>query len=378
MSHTDARRPGRVLVAMSGGVDSAVAATRLLEQGWDVGGVTFKLFCYDEAGAERKACCGLEGVRDAQGVARRLGFPHTVLDLSELFRERVLDDFVGEYARGRTPNPCVQCNTHVKFAPLLSFARRNGYDAIATGHYARIRWIESAGARRPLLETAADAAKDQTYVLWGVPPAVLADTLFPLGDLSKDRTRALARTHELPVWDKEESQDVCFVDGRGYAAVVEERLEDDHPLRRPGVIRTERGAEIGRHPGLLRYTIGQRRGLPSRASGPWHVTRLDAASNTLIVGEARDLLSQRLEAEDLNLFVPPAELAAAPVQVRIRYRHEPAAARASVEAGRMLVTFDEPQRAVAPGQSCVVYRDGLVLAGGRIAIGATDPSGGTA
>lgn len=373
MHSMEPRRPGKVLVAMSGGVDSAVAATRLLEAGWDVAGVTFKLFCYGEAGAEKKACCGLEGVRDAQSVARRLGIPHTVLDLSELFKERVLDDFVSEYARGRTPNPCVQCNTHVKFAPLLAFAERQGYDTIATGHYARIRWTVAEGEPRPLLQVAEDVTKDQTYVLWGVPPEVLHRTLFPLGGLTKDVARTVAKSHELPVWDKEESQDICFVDERGYVAVVEERLDEDHPIRHPGRIRTEAGVDVGEHPGLVHYTIGQRRGLPSRANGPWHVTRLDVPSNTLVVGEADRLLSSRLEATDLNLFVTAEEIAAGPVRVRVRYRHTPAEARAWVERDRLHVEFSEPQRSVAPGQSCVVYRDDLVLAGGRIATGERPP-----
>lgn len=363
-------RPGRVLVAMSGGVDSAVTAALLREQGWDVAGVTFKLYCYSQGEAREKACCGLEGIRDAQGSARRLGIPHVVLDLEDLFRERVLNDFVQEYGRGRTPNPCVQCNTHVKFAPLLDWARQSGYEFIATGHYARIQRT----ALGSLIGQARHREKDQSYVLWGVPAGVLQHTLFPLGDLEKEEVRARARAQGLPVWDKEESQDICFVDDGDYAQIVREHLGAAHPIFQPGEIQDAEGHVLGRHEGLANYTVGQRRGIGLGATGrpaadqtaPKHVLSLDPAHNVLRVGSAEQLEAVELWASDLNLFVPAAFIEEGPVQVKIRYRHLPAPARAQVVAGRLHVRFEEPVRAVAPGQSCVVYRDGLVLAGGRI------------
>lgn len=351
---------------MSGGVDSSVAAALLVESGWDVAGVTFKLFCYGESGAESKACCGLEGVRDAQSVARRLGIPHTVLDFEELFKRTVIDDFVAEYGRGRTPNPCVECNTHVKFAPLLAFAEENGYDWIATGHYVRRESIEIEGEAYTLLRRADDPAKDQTYVLWGVPASVVPRAHFPLGDMTKAEVRAAAKRWELPVWDKEESQDICFVDGRGYAEVLREQLGDGHPLFQPGPIEDSLGNALGRHTGLVNYTVGQRKGLGLTHDAPLHVLSLDPASNRLTVGEAAELGQMTCRVLGVRAFVPTSYLESGPVQVKIRYRHEPAAARVRFRDGEMEVCFEEPQRAIAPGQSCVVYRDGLLLAGGRI------------
>jgi len=359
------RTDRKVLVAMSGGVDSAVAAARLVEEGYEVAGVTFRLFCYGEEEAAARACCGLEGIRDAQTAAFRLGVPHVVLDLEELFRLRVLDDFVEEYAAGRTPNPCVECNTHVKFAPLLDWARRHGYGRVATGHYARLRTGAPAG--EPVLARGLDPDKDQSYVLWGVPREVLERTLFPLGGLSKEQVRVEARRLGLPVWDKEESQDICFVPDGDYARVLRERLGPDHPAFAPGEIRDPEGRLLGRHEGLARYTVGQRRGLGVSGPQSWRVLALETATNTLRVGPAEALGRGGLVAGRLNLHVPAQAIGEGPVEVKIRYRHPAAAAEARVEGdGRLHVRFAEPQAGVAPGQSAVVYRDGLVLGGGRI------------
>ncbi len=360
-------RGHRVLVAMSGGVDSAVAASLLRDEGFEVAGVTFRLYCHGEQEPGRRACCGLEGIRDAQSTARRLGVAHVVLDLEPLFRERVIDDFTSEYAAGRTPNPCVECNTHVKFRPLLDWARRNGFDRIATGHYAEVARVRLRdGSDRHLLARGRDPAKDQSYVLWGVPAEVLPFTLLPLGRLAKEDVRARARNLNLPVWDKEESQDICFVPAGGYAEVLRTRLGSDHPAFQPGPIVNEAGRVLGRHRGLACYTVGQRHALGLSGPDSYRVLRLDTEANALVVGPPDRLDRRGLYATHLHLFVPPGELEAAPVAVKVRYRHEAAVAEARVEGDRLHVRFREPQRGITPGQSCVVYREGLVLGGGRI------------
>jgi tRNA-specific 2-thiouridylase len=369
----------RVLVAMSGGVDSAVAAALLRDAGHEVAGVTFRLFCHGEQESARRACCGLDGIRDAQSTARRLDVPHFVLDLETLFRERVVDDFIAEYAAGRTPNPCVECNSHVKFGPLLTWARENGFDRVATGHYARVvrsrgdgegdRGFISGGSdegERYLIARGADPAKDQSYVLWGVPADVLPYTLLPLGGLSKDEARARARDLGLPVWDKEESQDICFVAGGDYTEVLRSQLGPEHAAFTPGEIVDESGRLMGRHQGLARYTVGQRHGLGLSGPESLRVLRLVPETNSLVVGPASRLDRGGLTAFRLHFFVPPTEVARAPVAVKIRYHHEAAAAEARVEGDRLHVRFREPQRGITPGQSCVVYRDELVLGGGRI------------
>jgi tRNA-uridine 2-sulfurtransferase len=352
---------------MSGGVDSAVAAALLTEEGFEVAGVTARLFCHGEGAGAPRSCCGLEGVRDAQATARRLGVPHFVLDLEPLFRERVIEDFIAEYAAGRTPNPCVECNAHVKFAPVLNWARQNGFNRIATGHYAGVvRTMQADGSERCLIARGEDSAKDQSYVLWGVPAEVLPSVLLPLGRLSKGAVRARARELGLPVWDKEESQDLCFVPGGDYAELLRLRLGSDHPAFAPGDIVDESGRILGRHEGLARYTVGQRHRLGLGGPVAHHVLRLVPETGTLVVGPAERLARGGLVASQLNLFVPAAEIARLRVAVKIRYRHEAAAAVAQVDGERLHVHFHEPQRGITPGQSCVVYRGGLVLGGGRI------------
>jgi tRNA-specific 2-thiouridylase len=357
----------RVLVAMSGGVDSAVAAALLRDEGYEVAGVTFRLFCHGEQESAPRACCGLEGIRDAQATARRLSVPHFVFDLETLFRERVIDDFTAEYAAGRTPNPCVECNTHVKFGPLLAWAQENGFDRIATGHYARVmRTGGGDGGERCFIARGADPVKDQSYVLWGVPADVLPFLMLPLGGLSKDEVRTRARDLGLPVWDKEESQDICFVAGGDYTEVLRARLGPEHAAFTPGEIVDEFGKLLGHHRGLARYTVGQRHALGLSGPESFRVLRLVPETNALVVGPANRLDRGGLVASRLHFFVPPKEIACAPVAVKIRYRHEAAAAEARVDGDRLHVRLREPQRGITPGQSCVVYRDELVLGGGRI------------
>ncbi len=364
-AETDAGR--RVLVAMSGGVDSTVAAARLVADGFEVAGVTFRLFCHGENEAGPRACCGLEGMRDARAVALGLGISHTVLDLEELFQARVVSDFVTEYAAGRTPNPCVECNTHIKFGPLLAWAERQGYGWIATGHYARRVTVAGLGGRTEArLARAAHVTKDQSYVLWGVDSRVLERTLLPLGSLSKEEVRAEARRLGLATWDKAESQDICFVPDGDYAGWLAERLGPHHPAFAPGEIRDVKDRLLGRHEGLARYTVGQRRGLNLGGPKSWRVLALETAANVLRVGPDDQLDAGGLWAGGLVLHATPAEIAAEPVEVQIRYRHAGVSGWARVDGDRLHASFAEPQRAVAPGQSCVIYRDGVLLAGGRI------------
>ncbi|MEZ4653252.1 MAG: hypothetical protein R3E12_06495 [Candidatus Eisenbacteria bacterium] len=255
-------------------------------------------------------------------------------------KERVLDDFAAEYGRGRTPNPCVQCNTHVKFGPLLSWARRHGYGRIATGHYVRTETRTVAGESRVLFGCPSDPQKDQSYVLWGVPAELLEKTLFPLGTLSKAEVRDRARLLGLRVWDKEESQDICFVDSRGYVETLRGMLGDRHPLFQPGPVRTSEGEPRGDAPGAGSFHRRTTQGGGTHPPRTGASTRLEPESNTLIVGEPRTCSTEQLVAEDLNLFVPPLALTDGPVDVKIRYRHAAAPARVHwLGDGRIRVRF---------------------------------------
>jgi tRNA-specific 2-thiouridylase len=365
--------PGaRVVVAMSGGVDSSVAAAILVERDCDVVGVTMKNFCYSEVPEEHAAaaCCSLEAIEDARSVACRLGIPHHVLDFEGPFREAVMDPFVAEYAAGRTPNPCVRCNRFVRFPQLWRKARLVGAEGVATGHYARAVTLEDGRVelRRPI-----DRAKDQTFYLWGLSRALLERALFPLGELTKGEVRRRAAGLGLENAEKSESQDICFIpdgDLRGFLA----REASARPALaaagrfEPGPIRDRDGHEIGTHPGSAFFTIGQRRGLGIAAGEPLYVTVI-GEGNAVVVGPEPDLLSGGLEAEDVNWLVAPEKLPEGEfgAEVQIRYRSAPAPATVEARPGRTIrVRFEEPQRAVAPGQSAVVYQGDRVLGGGTI------------
>ena len=347
----------RVAVAMSGGVDSAVAALLLVEAGCAVTGVTLKLWCSEDFPEREteKSCCSREALGDAAATAARLGIPHHVWDYSEEFRRAVIDPFREEYFRGRTPNPCVECNRKVRFRLLHERLRRAGFDRLATGHYARI----DSGPAGPRLMRAADRAKDQSYVLWGIGREALAHTSFPLGELTKKEVRAIAADRGLPVAEREESQDICFIPDGDLASFLSDRREGD--------IVDGSGEKVGTHSGAARYTVGQRRGLGIAAPEPLYVTGVDVGGNVVRVGRGDELLARGADLGETELLVPAEELAAGKVRVRIRYRHEPAAARVELrEGGRARVLFDEPQRAVTPGQSAVFYRGEVVLGGGVI------------
>lgn len=354
------RKRPRVVVAMSGGVDSAVAAGLLARQGYDVVGITMRLWTKEDPAAPRsqRRCCSVEDTDDARAAADALGIPHYVLNMEREFGARVVDYFVEEYARGRTPNPCLACNQHVKFDALLARAEALGADYLATGHYAR---IERRDGRYRLLR-AADVEKDQSYVLYTLGQRELARTLFPVGTYTKPQVRALARELGLPVADKPDSADICFIPDGDYRAFLSSRLALE-----PGPIVDETGAVVGQHRGVAAYTVGQRKGLGVALGQPRYVTALDPARNTVVIGPEEDLLARRALIEDVRWVSGEPPAGPIPLDVKIRYRTEPARALVVPCEGGAEVRFGRPQRAVTPGQAAVFYDGDEVIGGGLIA-----------
>ncbi len=352
-----------VLVAMSGGVDSSLAAALLVEQGHRVIGATMKTFCYSEVDGPKNTCCGLEGIMDARAVCDRLGIPHYVFDMEEAFTRDVIDDFVAEYAAGRTPNPCVRCNSNTKIPDLLRKGRMLGAEAIATGHYARMR-VRADGTHELL--RGVDRSKDQSYFLWGVPRDVARYLLFPVGELTKAEVRERARALGLSTADKPESQEICFVPTNDYTDFLAQRLGPDHPALSPGRMVTASGEVVGEHRGYARYTVGQRKGLGGGFGRPLYVLGVRPKTNEVVVGEASELDRTGVELGDLNwLAEPPAVGETVEVQVRYRARAVPAVVEA-VEDDTVRLRLETPQRAVTPGQSGVIYRGEVLVGGGRI------------
>ncbi|HUE95188.1 MAG TPA: tRNA 2-thiouridine(34) synthase MnmA [Longimicrobiaceae bacterium] len=352
-----------VLVAMSGGVDSSVAAALLVEQGHRVIGATMKTFCYSEVEGPSQTCCGLDGIMDARRVAGALGVPHYVFDVERDFTRDVIDDFVSEYAAGRTPNPCVRCNGNTKFRDLLKRGEMLGCDAIATGHYARMGTDDGG---HPRLLRGVDRAKDQAYFLWGLPPELLPKLMFPLGALTKPEVRERARTLGLATAEKPESQEICFVPTGNYVDVLERRLGAAHPALSPGRLVTAGGETVGQHDGYARYTVGQRRGIGGGHGRRLYVIGSRPEAREVVVGTLEETFRQNVGIGELNW------LAASPregdrVDVQIRHRATAAPARVvDVSADTIRVVFEKPQRAVAPGQSAVILSGDTVLGGGRI------------
>jgi tRNA-specific 2-thiouridylase len=352
-----------VLVAMSGGVDSSLAAALLVEQGYHVVGVTMKTFCYSENAGPTRTCCGLDGIMDAKRVADRLGIAHYVFDMEEAFTASVIDDFVSEYVNGRTPNPCVRCNSNTKIPDLLRRGRMFGAEYIATGHYARIvRDAEAAGFR---LARGLDRNKDQSYFLWGVPREVLQHMLFPVGELTKPEVRDRARALELVTADKPESQEICFVPSGDYAEFLGKRIGMEHPALAAGHLVDAAGQVVGEHAGYARYTVGQRKGLGGGRGRALYVLGVVPERNEVVVGEAAELDRRDVAIGDLNwLDTLPEPGERLHVQVRHRARAVPGRV---VEMGETIrLELDAPQRAVTPGQSGVLYRGDVVVGGGRI------------
>lgn len=354
----------RVLAAMSGGVDSGVAAALLAEQGHEITGVTLKLWCYGKSPLSPRACCTLDAIDDARSVARRMGFAHWVVEAEEVFRARVLQPFLDAYASGRTPYPCAQCNQHLKFGDLVRRMEVAGADALATGHYAR---IATAPDGTPALLRAADPEKDQSYALALIPYDVLPRVIFPLGELRKAEVRAHAERLGLAVWDKPESQDLCFVPDGDYAGFMVRNLGETRGTA-PGPIVDERGRRLGEHRGVIHYTVGQRRGLGLAAPEPLYVLAIEAERNTIVVGPRGSLECAGLVTEAVNWLLPAPPAPGTPAEVQIRYQH--AAARATLHPmpdGAVEVRFDTPQAAVTPGQLAVIYAGERVLGGASIA-----------
>ena len=345
----------RVLVAMSGGVDSSVAAALLAEQGWDVTGVHLKLADTPaHAQVQGKGCCTLADADDARRVADTIGIPFYVWDFVEEFQQAVVDDFAAEYARGRTPNPCARCNERVKVAGLLARARTLGFDALATGHYARVQ--------DGRLYRAADAAKDQSYVLYMLGPEQLGHLRLPLGSLTKPEVRAIAARHGLRVAAKPESYDVCFIPDGDTAGWLERRLG-----RRDGEVVDAAGTVLGRHEGAYRFTVGQRRGLGVAAPAPRYVLRVEPAANQVVVGGREDLAVRAVELERSSA-TDGLGLRAGRAAARLRaHGAEVGCLVLPGDGGRVLLELDEPVLGVAPGQAGVLYDGDLVLGGGTIA-----------
>jgi tRNA-specific 2-thiouridylase len=379
-------RPKKVLVAMSGGVDSSVAACLLAEQGYDLVGVFMRLglqtsdpvdpddlggngasssdphgsrVCLPQAPPPRRqSCCSAADAGDARSVAAKLGIPFYVLNFERDF-SRLIDYFADEYAAARTPNPCILCNQQLKFGRLLAYAEALEVELIATGHYARV----DRDGPRPRLRRARYRMKDQSYVLFGMNPAALRRAVFPLGEMTKEQVRDSARRLGLSLHDKPESQDICFVPDRDYARLVHQRRPEAF---RPGPIQHVDGRTVGRHEGLAHFTIGQRRGLRVAEGRPVYVTDLDRATNTVTVGPRESLLSRTATADRVTwLCRPPTEPIRAEVQIRYHHQAAPAEIR-PLPGDRVRVVFDEPQLAITPGQAMVFYRHQEVLGGGWI------------
>lgn len=355
--------PLRVLAAMSGGVDSGVAAALMAETGHDVTGVTLKLWCYGSSPVSPRACCTLDAIDDARAVAQTMDFPHFVVEAEEVFRARVLQPFLDDYAGGRTPYPCALCNQHLKFGDLVARMETMRADVLATGHYAR---IGAAPDGSPALFRAADTEKDQSYALALIPYSVLPRTRFPLGDLVKDEVRAHGRRLALQLWDKPESQDLCFVPDGDYAGFMVKRLGETRGTG-AGPFLDRAGHRLGTHRGIIHYTVGQRRGLGLSATEPLYVLEIDARRNAVIVGPRAALGSPGLVTDAVNWLMPAPPAAGTRARVKVRYHHEGAEATLTPrEGGGVRIVFDDPQAAVTPGQLAVFYDGDRVLGGASI------------
>jgi len=352
----------RAMIAMSGGVDSSVAASLMQQAGFECMGATIRMFDNAAIGIADSTCCSLDDVEDARSVARRLGMPFHVMNGKEAFARHVIGDFVTTYEQGATPNPCIQCNRHLKFDLFLHRAQALGCDCIVTGHYARIRYDEASG--RYLLCKALDASKDQSYVLYCLTQEQLAHTRFPLGELTKEQVRAIAAQRGFLNARKKDSQDICFVPDGDYVAFMERYMGKQYA---PGDFLDQNGKVVGRHRGAVCYTLGQRKGLGLAMGAPVYVCGKDMQANTVTVGPNEALFATTLLAKDFNWIALPGITEPKSVTARARYnqKEQPATVHPE-ENGLVRVVFHQPQRAMTPGQAVVLYDGDVVLGGGTI------------
>jgi len=352
----------RIVVAMSGGVDSSVAAALLAELGHEVIGLSMQLYDQSEGQTSFGSCCSIDDLHDARRVAAAINIPHYIVNFEKQFNEQVISNFVSEYAAGRTPLPCAHCNSDLKFATLAERARGFGADAVATGHYAR---VERDASGRVLLRRGVDEGKDQSYFLFSLTQAQLASAVFPVGDLPKDQVRAYARQRGLPVADKPDSQEICFIPDNDYRSFVTRSVPD---AARDGAFVDESGRVVGRHAGIHRFTVGQRKGLglSSQAGAPLYVLALRPADQQVVVGPKTSLERTRLTASGVNWIVAePSGALSVAAQIRHHHQAAPAAVR-SLGDGRADVVFEAPQLAISPGQAVVFYDGDAVVGGGWI------------
>ena len=351
----------KALIAMSGGVDSSVAAKLMKDNGYDCIGCTMKLRSNGvESEVDSHTCCTLEDVEDARSVAFGLGIPYYVFNFSDGFKEKVIDKFVASYEQGKTPNPCIDCNHYLKFEKLLMRAHELSCDYLVTGHYAQIEY----DGEKYLLKKAADETKDQSYVLYLLTQEQLAHTLFPLGGMTKKQVRELAAQHGFVNAEKAESQDICFVPDGDYPSFIRAYTGKEYL---EGAFIDTNGAIVGTHHGIINYTVGQRKGLGIALGKPVYVQKIDAATNTVTICEQQDLYSSTLIASDFNWIAGSAPQAACACKAKVRYRQQEKAATAiPLEDGTVKVVFDEPLAAIALGQAVVLYDGDVVLGGGTI------------
>ncbi|MGN0136461.1 tRNA 2-thiouridine(34) synthase MnmA [Anaerotignum sp.] len=353
----------KALIAMSGGVDSSVAACLMKEKGYTCMGATMKLFYNEEIGLSREhTCCSLADVEDARSVADQLDIPYYVFNFSDKFRECVIDPFIQAYETGKTPNPCIDCNRYLKFEKLFQRMKELDYDYVVTGHYARIEYDKDSG--RYLLKKALDGAKDQSYVLYMMTQEQLQHTLFPLGNMTKPEVRRIAESHGFINAKKHDSQDICFVTNGKYTDFMQQYTQKQYP---EGDFVDREGKILGKHKGIIHYTIGQRKGLGLSAKMPLYVCDIDSAQNRVVLGENDSLYTRTLIAKDINLISVPFLKEPKRVKAKVRYRQpEQWATATQLDEDTLEVYFDEPQRAITKGQAVVFYDGDIVVGGGTI------------